>query len=289
MKIGRNDACWCGSGQKYKRCHMQMDERIEHYRALGHEVPGRELIKTPEQIARIKESAAVNNGLLDYITPFVKAGISTGEIDRLVEEYTRGAGAVPAPLHYNGFPKSVCTSLNSEVCHGIPSSDVVLKEGDIINVDVSTILDGYFSDASRMFMIGEVSDAAQRLVQVAKECVEVGIAALKPWGFMGDMGEAVHEHALKNGYSVVREIGGHGVGLEFHEEPFVSYVSKRGAEMLLVPGMMFTVEPMVNEGTDRVVTDEKNGWTVYTADGKLSAQWESMVLITEDGVEILSC
>lgn len=289
MKIGRNDACWCGSGQKYKRCHMQMDEKIEHYRALGHEVPGRELIKTPEQIARIKESAAINNGLLDYITPFVKAGISTGEIDRLVEEYTRRAGAIPAPLHYNGFPKSVCTSLNSEVCHGIPGPDVVLKEGDIINVDVSTIFNGYFSDASRMFMIGEVSVAAQKLVRVAKECVEVGIAALKPWGFMGDMGEAVHGHALRNGYSVVREIGGHGVGLEFHEEPFVSYVSKRGTEMLLVPGMTFTVEPMVNEGTDRVVTDEKNGWTVYTADGKLSAQWESMVLITEDGVEILSC
>ena len=289
MKIGRNDACWCGSGQKYKRCHMQVDEKIEHYRALGHEVPGRELIKTPAQIARIKESAAVNNGLLDYITPFVKAGISTGEIDQLVEEYTHRAGAIPAPLHYNGFPKSVCTSLNSEVCHGIPSPDVVLKEGDIINVDVSTIFNGYFSDASRMFMVGEVSVAAQKLVRVAKECVEVGIAALKPWGFMGDMGEAVHGHALQNGYSVVREIGGHGVGLEFHEEPFVSYVSKRGTEMLLVPGMTFTVEPMVNEGTDRVVTDEKNGWTVYTADGKLSAQWESMVLITEDGVEVLSC
>jgi len=164
----------------------------------------------------------------------------------------------------------------------------VLKDGDIINVDVSTIYHGYFSDSSRMFCIGNVSDEKKKLVDVTKECVELGLAQVKPWGFMGDMGQAVHDHAVKNGYSVVREIGGHGVGLEFHEEPFVSYVTKKGTEMLLVPGMVFTIEPMVNMGTDEVYTDGGDNWSVYTADGRPSAQWEIQVLVTETGYEVLA-
>ena len=175
-----------------------------------------------------------------------------------------------------------------EVCHGIPSKDIILKDGDIINVDCSTIVDGYFSDSSRMFMIGNVSEENKKLVEVTKESVYKGLEMIKPWGFLGDMGQVINDYVTENGYSVVREIGGHGVGLEFHEDPFVSYVTKKGTDMLLVPGLMFTIEPMVNAGTHDVFVDEDNGWTVYTKDGKMSAQWEIQVLVTEDGYEIIS-
>lgn len=206
----------------------------------------------------------------------------------MVHEETVRMGGIPAPLHFDGYPKSVCTSINEQVCHGIPSEDVVLKNGDIVNVDASTIYKGYFSDSSRMFCIGEVDEEAARLVRVAKECMEKGIEQVKPWNFLGDMAEAVHSHALANGCSVVRDIGGHGIGLEFHEEPFVSYVTKKGTEMLMVPGMVFTIEPMVNLGTDEIYIDDGNGWTAYTEDGKLSAQWEVTVAVTEEGHEILT-
>mgnify|MGYP002968793896 FL=1 len=206
----------------------------------------------------------------------------------MVYERTTAMGGIPAPLHYQGFPKSVCTSINNEVCHGIPSEDIILKDGDIINVDVSTILDGYFSDSSRMFLIGDVSEEKKRLVQVTKECVEEGLKEVKPWHFLGDMGQAVHDHAYENGYTIVREIGGHGVGKEFHEEPWVGYHSKRGTEMLLVPGMMFTIEPMVNMGKEAIYIDDENNWTVYTEDGLPSAQWEIQVLVTEEGTEVIS-
>ena len=165
---------------------------------------------------------------------------------------------------------------------------MVLKDGDIINVDVSTILDGYFSDSSRMFLIGDVSEEKKRLVRVTKEAVELGLKEVKPWGFLGDMGQAVHDHVKKNGYSVVEDVGGHGVGLEFHEDPFVSYVTKRGTEMVMAPGMIFTIEPMVNMGTSEIYVDDSNGWTIYTEDGKPSAQWEIMVLVTETGHEVLA-
>ena len=217
----------------------------------------------------------------------IKAGVTTQEIDDWVSAMTEKAGAVPAPLNYDGFPKSVCTSINEQVCHGIPSKDVVLKEGDIINVDVSTILDGYFSDSSRMFCIGEVSSEKKKLVEVTKECVEKVLEKVKPWGYLGDMSQAVYEHAHANGYSVVREIGGHGVGLEFHENPWVGYIQKAGTGMLMVPGMIFTIEPMINMGTHEIYTDDTDDWTVYTDDGLPSAQWEIMVLVTEEGSEVL--
>lgn len=288
QKIGRNDPCWCGSGRKYKKCHIDFDRKIEEYKLNGAEVPSHAIIKTPEQIQGIRESAKINIAVLDYVAKNIQAGITTEQIDKWVYEQTTKYNAIPAPLNYEGFPKSVCTSINEVVCHGIPSPDRVLKEGDIINVDVSTILNGYFSDSSRMFCIGETSPEKKKLVEVTKECVYIGLEQVKPWGFLGDMGQAVHEHAVKNGYSVVRDIGGHGVGLEFHEEPWVSYVSKRGTEMLMVPGMVFTIEPMVNMGTDEIYQDEDDGWTIYTADGKPSAQWEIQVLVTEDGHEIIS-
>ena len=285
---GRNDVCWCGSGLKYKKCHSNFDDRLEHFQRMGAVVPGHNLIKTPEQIVKIKESAKVNVAVLDYVAEHIKAGVTTAEIDKWVYDETVKRGAIPAPLNYNGYPKSVCVSIDDVVCHGIPSEDVVLKDGDIVNVDVSTILDGYFSDSSRMFMIGEVSPEKKRLVEVAKKSLEVGLAEVKPWAFLGDMGQAINDFVKENGYSVVREIGGHGVGNEFHEDPWVSYVSKKGTEMLMVPGFMFTIEPMINMGKHDIFTDEDDGWTVYTEDGLPSAQWEIQVLVTEDGYEMIS-
>lgn len=247
------------------------------------------LIKTKQQIEGIIESANINTAVLDHVAAHIKAGMTTEDINKLVHDFTVAHGAIPAPLNYCGFPKSVCTSINHEVCHGIPSKDVVLKDGDIINVDVSTIYKGYFSDASRMFMIDEVSEEARKLVEVTRECMQKGIETVKPNAYLGDIGAAILAHARANGYSVVREIGGHGIGLEFHEDPYVSHVSRAGTGIRLEPGMIFTIEPMVNIGTARVREDKKNGWTIYTADNKLSAQWESMVLVTEDGYKILTC
>lgn len=287
-KLGRNDMCWCKSGKKYKYCHENFDSKIDHFRRLGAEVPTHNMIKTPEQIAKIKESAKINIEILDYVAAHIKAGITTEEIDQWVYDITTKHGAIPAPLNYEGFPKSVCTSINEEVCHGIPSPDVVLQDGDIINVDASTILDGYFSDSSRMFCIGNVSPEKQRLVDIAKESLQVGLKEVKPWGYLGDMGQAINDFAMENGYSVVREIGGHGVGIEFHEDPWVSYVSHRGTEMIMAPGMMFTIEPMINMGKAPIYTDKNNGWTVRTKDGLPSAQWEIQILITNDGYEIIS-
>ncbi len=287
-KIGRNDPCWCGSGRKYKQCHEEFDRKIEVIRNQGHIVPPRDIIKTPEQILKIKESAKVNIECLDTVADRICAGMSTEDINSIINEVCKKYGAIPAPLNYEGFPKSVCTSINDAVCHGIPSKDEILMDGDIVNVDCSTILDGYFSDSSRMFCIGNVSDEDRKLVEVTKEAMMLGLEEVKPWGFLGDMGQAVNDHVKKHGYSVVREIGGHGIGLEFHEDPWVSYVTKRGTEMLMVPGMIFTIEPMVNMGDPEVFVDADNNWTVYTEDGEKSAQWEIQVLVTETGHEIIS-
>ena len=287
-KPGRNDACWCGSGKKYKKCHIDFDERIEEIEAEGHIVPDHSIIKTKEQIEKIKESAKINIAVLDYVAEHIRAGISTAEIDRWVYDITTKMGGVPAPLNYEGFPKSVCTSLNNEVCHGIPAEDIISKDGDINNVNVSTNLNFYLSDSSRMFCIGEVSPEKRALVEAAKQALQEGLKEVKPWGFLGDMGQAVNDFVKSKGYSVVRNIGGHGIGLEFHEEPWVSYVSTRGTEMLMVPGFIFTIEPMINMGRPEIYTDEENGWTIYAQDGLPSAQWEIQVLVTEDGYEIIS-
>lgn len=287
IKIGRNDPCWCGSGRKYKTCHAALDDKINSFATKGHIVPTRDIIKTPEQIEKIKESCKINIAVLDEIEKTIHEGMNTAEIDKLVYDMTTDMGGIPAPLNFEGYPYSVCTSINDQVCHGFPSKDVILKSGDIINVDCSTILNGFFSDSSRMFCIGEVSEEKRKLVQVTKECVEKGVEAVKPWGFLGDMGQAVHDHAYSNGYSIVREIGGHGVGIEFHEEPWVGYHTRKGTDMLLVPGMIFTIEPMVNMGKEDIFIDDKNGWEVYTDDRMPSAQWEVMVLVTEHGNEVI--
>lgn len=288
MRLSKNALCWCGSKKKYKHCHEEWDNTINILKLQGQQVPDHSMIKNEEDIKWIRKAAQINNGALDLVAEKIHPGMSTGEIDRLVYDYTVKHGGIPAPLGYEGFPKSCCTSINDEVCHGIPDDDRILQEGDIVNVDCTTIYHGHYADASRMFCIGEVTDEAKRLVEVTKECMEAGIKAIRPWGHLGDIGAAIQEVAHKNGYSVVIDYGGHGVGNDFHEEPFVHHVGIKGHGMVLAPGMVFTVEPMINQGVYQLYIDADNGWTSYTEDGKLSAQWENTVLVTNKGIEILA-
>ena len=266
----------------------EFDRKMLEYQNRGVLVPPRHLILNDEQIAGIRRSAEINTGVLDAVAEKICAGMSTEEIDRIVYDYTVRHGAIPADLNYEGYPKSVCVSINEVVCHGIPSKDEFLEEGDIVNVDVSTIKDGYFSDASRMFIIGKTSPQKERLVRVTKECLDIGAAAAQPWGFVGDIGKAIAQHAHKNGYTVVREFCGHGVGLQFHDDPEVDHYDTGKNGMLLVPGMVFTIEPMVNMGKRNVFIDSDDNWTVVTEDYKPSAQWEHTFLMTENGLEILT-
>lgn len=285
---GRNDPCWCGSGEKYKRCHLGSDERMDALAREGHQVLPRKLLKSKADIEALKRSAEVNVGALDYVAAHIGEGVSTEEIDQWVYDYCIEHDAIPADLNYEGFPKSVCTSINEVVCHGIPSSKEVLKSGDIINVDMSTIKDGYFSDSSRMFMIGEVDPEDARLVQVTYDAVQAGLAAIKPWGVLSDVSRAVNKVATDAGFTVVREFGGHGIGKEFHEDPWVGFYEGVPEGPILVPGLCFTIEPMVNRGKAAIDTSDPNGWTVRTADGLPSAQWEVQVVVTEDGYELIS-
>lgn len=285
---GRNDLCWCGSGKKYKKCHARIDERLQECYNAGMEVIVRRLLKTPEDIEGIKRSAAINIGVLDMVGERIRAGVSTAEVDKWIYDYTVEHGGIPADLNYEGFPNSVCTSINDVVCHGIPSEEDILKDGDIVNVDCSTILDGYYSDSSRMFCIGEVSPERQKLVDVTRESVQRGLAQVKPWNTLGDMAHAIQSYVEENGFNVVREFGGHGIGKAFHEDPFVSHVGEPGEGVVLAPGMCFTIEPMVNAGGADIDMDDPNGWTVRTADGSDSAQWEVQLVVTEDGYELLS-
>lgn len=285
-ELSRNDSCWCGSGKKYKRCHLEMDTLIRQLEKKGMIAPNKNLILNDEQIEGVKKAGHITATILNKVGELVKEGVTTEEINTFVHNYTIELGAVPAPLNYMGFPKSVCTSINEVVCHGIPE-ERKLKNGDIVNIDVTSILNGYYGDASRMYIVGEASEEAKNLVKVAKECLEIGMEQVKPYATVGDIGYAINKHAKKHGYSVVREYGGHGIGLKFHEEPFVDHVGKASTGMVLIPGMIFTIEPMINEGTFRCkVLDD--GWTALTADGKLSAQWEHTIVVTEDGYEILT-
>lgn len=266
----------------------EMDKRILWFQNKGKLCPSRDLIKTPEQIEGIRRAGRLNTALLDLVAEKICEGMTTEEIDRIVYDFTTAHGGIPAPLNYEGFPKSVCVSKNDVVCHGIPSEDEVLEEGDIVNVDVTTILDGFFADASRMFIIGKTSAERERLVQVAKECLDIGAEVCKPYTFVGDMGNAIAKHAHKNGFTIVRDLCGHGVGNAFHEDPDIEHYGKKGSGMLLVPGMVFTIEPMVNAGDWEVVVDEEDGWTVYTEDYSDSAQWEHTFLMTEEGLEVIT-
>lgn len=287
-KLRDNAPCWCKSGKCYRECHKEYDQMISRLKETKKKIPPRKIIKNEMQIQGIRESSKINIAVLDYVAEHIKIGMSTEEINTLVYEKTTEMGGIPAPLNYEGFPKSVCTSIGSQVCHGIPSTEDILEDGDIINVDVSTIYNGYFSDSSRMFMMGNVHPEARRLVEVTKESINVGLSQVIPWNPIGNVGAAINEFAQENGYTVVREIGGHGVGLQFHEEPFVCFVSDWNTGMIMAPGMVFTIEPMINMGKADIFIDADNGWTVYTDDGMPSAQWEVTVLVTEEGYEILT-
>ncbi len=286
MKLSRNDACWCGSGRKYKKCHLEMDLRLEELEKKGYIIPPRSIIKTEEQIAGIRRACQLSREILDGLEDVISPGITTETINTWVHEYTIAHGAYPAPLHYNGYPKSVCTSINEVICHGIPE-ERVLVDGDVLNVDVTCILNGYYGDASRMYLIGDPSSQARELVRVARECMYLGIEQVRPFNRVGDIGYTIEQHARKHGYSVVQDFGGHGVGVEFHEEPFVQHYGEKDSGMVLIPNMVFTIEPMINMGTYKCRVLEDN-WTAITADGSLSAQWEHTVRVTENGVEILS-
>ena len=278
----------CETKENYAEFRKEIDEKIALHRLAGEIVPEPEMIKTPEQIAGIREACRINTAVLDEVAKRIKRGMSTAEIDQIVYTYTLAQGAIPAPLNFCGFPKSVCTSVNNQVCHGIPDKNVVLQNGDIVNVDVSTIYQGFYGDASRMFAIGRTDKKAKDLTAITRECLKRGVEAAKPWGHLGDIGSVIAQLAHKHGYSVVEDFGGHGVGVEFHEEPFVAHTGKKGTGMLLVPGMIFTIEPMINMGKKDVFIDAANNWTAYTEDGSLSAQWEHTILITDTGAEILS-
>lgn len=268
----------------------EMDKIILSWQNKGKLVPTRELIRTPEEIEGIRRAGVVNTGVLDEVGKHIHAGMSTLEIDEICMDYCHKHGAIPACLNYEGFPKSVCTSINEVVCHGIPKAEDILEEGDIINVDFTTILDGFYADASRMYIIGKTTPEKEQLVRVAKECLEIGAEAAKPYSFVGDIGYAVEKHAKKYHYGVVRDLCGHGVGLKFHEQPDVPHYGKKGQGMLLVPGMVFTIEPMINMGSWKVFIDAEDpyGWEVISEDELPSAQWEHTFLMTEHGVEILT-
>ncbi len=269
----------------------EMDQKIMEWQEKGKIVPTRDLIKTHEQIEGIRQAGVLNTAVLDLVAEKIHEGMSTLEIDQLVYDFTTKHGGVPAPLHYEGFPNSCCTSINDVVCHGIPSADDILIEGDIINVDCTTILNGYYADASRMFVIGKTTPERQRLVDVAWDCLKAGEKVCQqPYVFVGDIGNALAKLAHATGYTVVRDLCGHGVGVEFHEEPDVVHYGRKGTGMLLVPGMTFTIEPMINEGDWEVCGDAEDPteWIVLTEDGTDSAQWEHTYLMTENGVEILT-
>jgi methionyl aminopeptidase len=249
-------------------------------------------IKNAEEIEAMRVAGRLAAEVLDFITPYVKPGVTTGELDRLCHEYmVEVQGTVPAPLNYappgyRPYPKSICTSVNHQVCHGVPG-DRTLKGGDIVNIDVTVIKDGWHGDSSRMYPVGDVSIAARRLCEVTFECMWLGIARVRPGGHFGDIGAAIQEHAEKHGYSVVREFCGHGIGRRFHEEPQVLHYGRAGTLDRFVPGMTFTIEPMINAGR-REIRELADGWTIVTKDHSLSAQWEHTVLVTESGVEVLT-
>ncbi len=281
VAIGRNDPCWCNSGKKYKKCHLLMAK------TTGLKPRARPpLIKSAQQIEGIRNAGHLAYNTLEMLEGRIVAGITTEDINTWVHEFTLEHGAIPAPLGYRGFPKSVCTSPNHVVCHGIPGT-YRLSEGDIINVDVTPILNGYYGDSSRMYTVGHVKKSAAQLCQVAKECLDLGIAEVHPKNTLGDIGYAIQTHAEGLGYSVVRDFVGHGTGVDFHEDPHVPHVGKKGQGQPMLPGMVFTIEPMINLGGwgVRMLDD---GWTAVTQDGSLSAQWEHTLLVTKDGVEILT-
>ena len=293
-ELSRNDPCWCGSGKKFKKCHLGKDQPPARPKNPIPQNPRRIMIKTEEQLEGIRRSSILTRDLLDMLEERIQVGVTTNQINEWVHEETLAQGADPAPLNYGRgkgprgkpFPKSVCTSINEVICHGIPN-ERILADGDIINVDVTCNLDGYFGDASRMFIIGEIPDSTRELVEETKKCLELGIAQVRPGGRTGDIGYAIQNHAESLGYSVVRDFCGHGVGVEFHEAPQILHYGSTGSGDIMQQDMVFTIEPMINMGRpeSRILGD---GWTAVTVDGSLSAQWEHTIHVTAEGYDVLT-
>lgn len=297
--LGRNDKCWCGSGQKYKKCHMGAD-------AEGGQSQPSQPVLPPMQALRkklrrkkhlylgsaerdgMRAAGRFNAQLLDAVRGEIKPGLVLEDLDTMVREYTQDHGHIPACLGYKGYPKSLCASVNEVVCHGIPDG-TVLADGDIVNIDLTTIVDGWHGDQSETFLVGDVSDEARAVVQCAFDCLYLGIEALSPGSKVIEIGRAIERHAHSLGFSVVEQFQGHGIGKKFHQEPGVShYPDHVGGSFVLEPGVCFTIEPMINVGHKGCRIDRKDGWTARTVDGKLSAQFEHTLLMTESGVEILT-
>lgn len=314
---GRNDPCWCGSGLKYKKCHLDSDEaradgpagarpgrrplapgKVTPRRAVPANVPrpdyaqtgrpksvGRD-VKTPEELERLRRACRAAARVLRVTGEAVKVGITTDALDEVAHDETIRLGGYPSPLNYRGFPKSLCTSVNEVICHGIPDSRP-LEDGDIVNLDVTVYLDGMHGDCSATFLVGNVDAEGRRLVQVARECLANGISAVRPGRPISDIGKAIEAHASRHGYGVVRAYCGHGIGESFHSQLQIPHHYDPSMKRVLEPGMTFTIEPMITEGTwqDLLWSD---GWTAVTADGKRSAQFEHTIAVTEDGAEILT-
>ena len=286
FKGGRNAPCPCGSGLKYKKCCLDKREPNPEKLRAEYAKKYRIRLKQPADIDRIRKAGRLALDTLDMVESEIKPGLSTEEINTLVHEFTLKHGAISAPLNYRGFPKSVCVSVNEVICHGIPG-ERVLNDGDIVNVDVTPILNGYYADANKTFFVGTPESDAKKIVRVAKKSLFKGIGMVKPGNTIGDIGWAIQKYAEEQGCSVVRDFVGHGVGLEFHEQPQIPHFGNKGEGIGLVPGMVFTIEPMINLGGAalRILADK---WTAVTKDGSLSAQFEQTLLVTEDGWESLT-
>ncbi len=286
MKVGRNDPCPCGSGLKYKKCCLGKDTQVN--REPGAQYAQRYKIRLKEEadIEGIRKAGQLVLDTFEQIEDKIRPGIKTDEINTIVHEFTVENGAQPAPLNYRGFPKSVCVSINEEVCHGIPGKRV-LADGDIVNVDITSILNGYYADANKTFFAGTPGPDARKIVSVARECLKRGISMVKPGNTVGDVGWAIQTYAEDQGCSVVRDFVGHGVGFEFHESPQIPHFGQKGQGIRLIPGMVFTIEPMINLGNKELKILADN-WTAVTKDGSLSAQFEQTILVTPSGYESLT-
>lgn len=285
--ILRNDACWCGSELKYKKCHMESD-LAQGKNILPVGVKKNPLVLSSEEIIKMRKACAFNAELMDYVRDKIKPDITTEQINEWVHNYTIEHGHIPACLGYHKFPKSLCTSVNEVICHGIPGP-YRLKSGDIVNIDLTTIVDGFFGDQSEMILIGDVKPEARKLCEVAYDAMIAGISAIKPMQPVGLVGQAIQNFVTPFGYGIVETYQGHGIGKTFHQDPPVPhYRTNEGMRHIAEPGICFTVEPMLNLGGKETILDKKDGWTVRTRDGSLSAQWEHTVLVTPSGFEILT-
>jgi methionyl aminopeptidase len=286
QKIGRNDPCPCGSGRKYKKCCLGSQVLTSVQRDRDYAVRNNIRLKTPAEVAGIRRAGELVLETIDRVEAMICAGITTDDINTFVHAFTIENGAKPAPLNYRGYPKSVCVSVNEVICHGIPG-ERRLVDGDIVNVDVTSILDGFYADCNKTFFVGTPSPEARKIVSVACQSLKRGINMVRPGNHVGDIGWAIQRYAEGKGCSVVREFVGHGIGLDFHEKPQIPHFGRKGHGLRLIPGMVFTIEPMINLG-DHTLRILKDNWTAVTRDGSLSAQFEQTLLITEEGVESLT-